>query len=307
MKNQKQISIKKIITQEPYRSFIKIFDMAYVLDTTGNIVHVTGSIKKNLGYTAKEVINTHFKDYIGIKEIPIALSVFKDIILGKEAKGVTLNLKHKNSNEVKITLNTVPVIVDEKIIGIIGNVTSALQGVNTDHKKTEKKVQEIENKYKTIFESSRDAIMTLVPPNWNFGSANKTTLDLFGAKTEEEFNRLGPGDVSPEKQPNGNLSSDEAKKTIQKAMQEGSVFFDWVHKRLNGEEFFATVLLTKIKLDGEELLQATVRDVSEQKKSEYLLEEKIKDMEKLNRLMIGRELKMIELKNDIKKFKKPNN
>ena len=86
MKNQKQISIKKIITQEPYRSFIKIFDMAYVLDTTGNIVHVTGSIKKNLGYTAKEVINTHFKDYIGIKEIPIALSVFKDIILGKEAK-----------------------------------------------------------------------------------------------------------------------------------------------------------------------------------------------------------------------------
>jgi len=49
-------------------------------------------------------------------------------------------------------------------------------------------------------------------------------------------------------------------------MREGSHFFEWTHKRINGEEFPATVLLTRIKLDGKELLTATVRDITETKK-----------------------------------------
>lgn len=45
------------------------------------------------------------------------------------------------------------------------------------------------------------------------------------------------------------------------------------------------------------------RDISELKESEEKLKQKIEELEKLNNTMTGRELKMIELKEQIKKYK----
>ena len=73
---------------------------------------------------------------------------------------------------------------------------------------------------------------------------------------------MNPGDVSPLKQLDGQLSSVKAKKMIMKAMKEGKNFFEWTHKRYKGESFPATVLLTKFKLKGKDMLQATVRELS---------------------------------------------
>ena len=61
-------------------------------------------------------------------------------------------------------------------------------------------------------------------------------------------------------------------------------------------------------------MQATVRDITEQKKSEEKLKKsdnelakKVADLEKLNRLAVDRELKMIELKKTIMHLKKQLN
>jgi len=139
----------------------------------------------------------------------------------------------------------------------------------------------MEEKYRILFESSRDAIMLLSPPDWLFTVGNKATLEMFGAKNENEFSSKTPGDLSPEYQPEGLLSSEKAGKVIGKAMREGSHFFEWTHKRINGEEFPATVLLTRIKLDGKELLTATVRDITETKKTEKELQKYHDHLEKL--------------------------
>jgi len=126
---------------------------------------------------------------------------------------------------------------------------------------------EAEDKYKALYESSRDAIMTLAPPTWNFTAGNPATVKMFGAKDEAEFISKGPGKLSPEKQPDGKLSADSAKAHIMKAMKEGSDFFDWTHRRVSGEDFPASVLLTKVVIGGKEVLQATVRDVAEEEKA----------------------------------------
>ena len=46
-----------------------------------------------------------------------------------------------------------------------------------------------------------------------------------------------------------------------------------------------------------------VFDLTEIKKKEEELQEKMEELEKFNRLAVGRELKMIELKEEIKKLK----
>ncbi len=97
-------------------------------------------------------------------------------------------------------------------------------------------------------------------------------MELFGTKDKAEFTSLGPWDVSPERQPDGQLSADKSREMIEIAMQKGSHYFEWTHKRLNGEEFGATVLLTRMQVQGEVLIQANVRDISEQKRAEVALQ-----------------------------------
>ena len=126
-------------------------------------------------------------------------------------------------------------------------------------------------RYKTLFDSSKDAIMTLAPPDWKFTSANAYTIKLFKAENEAQFLSKGPWEVSPEYQPDGELSSVKAKRMIEKAMNEGKNFFEWTHMRLNGEVFPANVLLSKVELNGKEQVQATVRDITYLKRTEEAL------------------------------------
>ena len=126
-------------------------------------------------------------------------------------------------------------------------------------------------KYRALYESSQDAITMLAPPSWVFTAGNPSAIELFGAENEAEFITKSPLDVSPEYQRDGQSSDEKAKNMIEKAMKEGSNFFEWTHKRLDGEEFPATVLLTRVFLEDRQFLQATVRDITDQKHGEEAL------------------------------------
>jgi PAS domain S-box-containing protein len=135
--------------------------------------------------------------------------------------------------------------------------------------------RENEERFRVLFESSRDAIMTLEPPSWNFTSGNPATIAMFRAKDAQDFVSYGPGNLSPKRQPDGRSSAEKSKEMIETAMREGSCFFEWTHARTDGAEFPATVLLTRMEHAGKIMLQATVRDITEQKRAE----EEIKNSE----------------------------
>ena len=134
-------------------------------------------------------------------------------------------------------------------------------------------LRESEEKYRALYESSRDALMILEPPSWGFTSGNPATVEMFQAKDEQEFISYGPGHLSPERQPDGRDSGEKAGEMIGTALREGSHFFEWTHKRIHGEEFPATVLLTRMEQGGRSFLQATVRDITAQKRAEAALKE----------------------------------
>ena len=151
-----------------------------------------------------------------------------------------------------------------------GNIVSIVgTGIDvTQEEKMRKEMESKEKKYRTLFDFSRDALMTLAPPEWKFTSANEAAVKLFEAGDEATLIAKGPGETSPGNQPDGELSSAKAKRMIEKAMDEGSNFFEWEHRTFKGKVFPATVMLSKIEIEGEERLQATVRDCTEQKKAE---------------------------------------
>lgn len=139
--------------------------------------------------------------------------------------------------------------------------------IRMEHLKAHEDMKQSEERYRILFVSSRDAIMTIEPPSWMFTSGNPATIELFGVKDEVDFVSHAPWQLSPELQPDGRPSGEKSMEMIETAMREGSHFFDWIHKRINGEEFPATVLLTRVNLGGKTFLQSTVRDITVRKKA----------------------------------------
>ena len=74
-----------------------------------------------------------------------------------------------------------------------------------------------------------------------------------------------------ERQPDGRASTEKAHEMIELAMRVGSHLFEWTHKRSNGSEFPAEVLLTRVVHGEETLIYATVRDITERKQTEQSL------------------------------------
>ena len=117
-------------------------------------------------------------------------------------------------------------------------------------------------------------MMTLVPPDWTYASANPAAMAMFGLESEAQLISLRPGQLSPERQPDGRLSLEKAREAIGIAMRDGVHFFEWTHRRADGETFPGTVLLARIELGGRSFLQATIRDITEQKRAEDAVREK---------------------------------
>jgi PAS domain S-box-containing protein len=118
-----------------------------------------------------------------------------------------------------------------------------------------------ETKYKTLFDSSSDAVFLF--DQSGFFDCNTAALDLFRVRSKEEFLSLHLSDLSPKVQPCGTNSMDKARAYRKTAYQKGGVHFEWIHKKYGTDDTFpADVLLNTMELDGKIIVQAVVRDIT---------------------------------------------
>ncbi len=153
----------------------------------------------------------------------------------------------------------------------------------------------IERQYETLFQSSKDALMILSNEE-GFLAGNKSTIEMFKCGNEKKFISLTPPDLSPDFQPDGTPSGIKALEMMNIALEKGDHFFEWKHKRFHGEEFYATVLLTKTELSGKVVLQATVRDISVQKEQDKINLEQ-REIEKKYRIIFEQSKDLIFISN----------
>ncbi len=116
-----------------------------------------------------------------------------------------------------------------------------------------------------LFESARDAIFMI--QDGRFVELNPAAIEMFAA-ADVDLRTHYPYELSPPTQPSGRGSQDLAWERIRAAEAGEPQFFEWQHRRLNGEVFDAEVSLNPVELAGELYLQAIVRDVTQRKELE---------------------------------------
>ncbi len=131
------------------------------------------------------------------------------------------------------------------------------------------KVSASEQLFKAVFQAAGDAI--ILYSTTGFSDGNARALEMFGFCDRKDFLGLRPSDISPPVQVDGRNSADAAEAYIQVARENGSARFEWLHRRHNGEIFPTDVLLASFQLNGERVIQATVRDISARKWTEAAL------------------------------------
>lgn len=103
----------------------------------------------------------------------------------------------------------------------------------TESAKAQARMKESEEKFRSIFESSNDAMMLL--GERGFTDCNAATLRMFDCGTREEFCGKSPAEWSPPAQPDGSGSGRAAEERIAGAYRDGRAFFEWSHRRRNGK------------------------------------------------------------------------
>ncbi|MBU2644354.1 sigma 54-interacting transcriptional regulator [bacterium] len=148
-------------------------------------------------------------------------------------------------------------------------------------KKTEAAIQESEQKYRTLFESSAEGFLLM--QNELVIDCNETACRQFGCSRNEIIGR-SPVDFSPPFQPSGVASATLAREKIDATLAGTAQFFVWQHQRKNGELFEAEISLKLILIDGKPIVQAINRDVTQR----VLLENRLRtEKEKLQKMIDG--------------------
>jgi hypothetical protein len=96
-------------------------------------------------------------------------------------------------------------------------------------------------------------------------------------------------------------------RAFQRVKKGETISGEMLYRRKNGETIVTYYTAVPLEKEGKFVGAAgTLRDITEAKKFERALKEKVNELERLNKLMVGREIKMAELKEKIEELKEPS-
>ncbi len=159
-----------------------------------------------------------------------------------------------------------------------------LQGVMLDitvHKKTEEALRESEERFRTVFEGSLDAIVLADPRTGQILDANPTASELLAKESEEIIGLsykdfIDPGSEDYAEGLFGRVARDESAGKLREIPA----------RRADGNDLLLEVIGQLIQIDGRPVVLIVARDITERKKTEQELQ-KIQKLESLGILAGG--------------------
>jgi PAS domain S-box-containing protein len=206
-----------------------------IVITIDDILHdVNDSFCSSLGYRADEMMGRNMSDFVTSG----SLEVMKEMQKTKSPGPYEVQAITKRGDILTVQVRGKDIFWKGRRARL-----KAIRDI-TEQKLIESALYESEERYRSIYFDSRDAIMILSPER-TYVDGNPATCRLFGLRDNRDLISCTPSSLSPEYQPDGSLSSEKSVQMMDMALVNGTHFFEWTHRKMDGTEFPATVLLSR--------------------------------------------------------------
>ncbi len=247
------------------------YEWVWEVDANGIYTYASPQVKAVLGYEPEELIGKTPFDFMNEDEAVRVGKIFSDIASKEESFSKLVNIcVRKNGTEAHTETSGQP-FYDEfgMFIGYRGIDFDRTQDIN-EYRNVEKALKEHKEAFETIFEYSSDG--TLLIEDGKFIACNQAIVKIMKASSKEDFLNMHPSELSPEFQPDGRRSYEKAEEMMDICLKKGHNHFEWVHRRKDGENFWAEILLTRLNIKNKPVIHVSWRDISDRKALENDLE-----------------------------------
>jgi len=273
-KKHEQVLIE---SENKFRSFAENTpNIIFEINKKGEILYLNHATKgftidKFIGESMYLFMETNFHD--SVKKI--VGKVFKD---GKQSQFETKGIE-PYSEATNYLSNIGPIFNANNEV-----VSAIISTQDITHKiESEKALIESEQKLRTLYEKSRDAI--IISENGKFIDVNDATFKMFGYTSKEEFLKVPLAKLSPKLQPNGVDSFENTKTMLFTAQEKGTHRFEWMFLKKNRKSFLVEILLTSISNQPtNKTIYGVLRNITDRKRIESELIESKRKAEESDRL-----------------------
>jgi two-component system CheB/CheR fusion protein len=166
----------------------------------------------------------------------------------------------------------------------------------TERNRATEALRASEERLRLLIESAKEYAIFTTDPERHVNSWNSGARALFGYADTEILGHLADELFTPEDQAAG-----DAVRELDRARDRGFAENERWHARKDGSRFYGSGLVMPLRHSNGELrgFVKIMRDLTESKKNEEVLRENVDELVRFNAAAVGRELRMIELKNEI--------
>lgn len=130
-----------------------------------------------------------------------------------------------------------------------------------------------EERFRALFEHSSDA--HLIFDHTGILDCNAAAIAMLRCTDRSQILALHPAVLSPAIQPDGRTSLEKSREMDRIARERGFHRFEWMHRRMDGEDFPVEVTLTPVRLPTGPVLLVVWRDLTELRAREAALREQL--------------------------------
>jgi PAS domain S-box-containing protein len=253
------------------------------------------------GYPATDFIHNKNRAFNDIIEKDFQPEVFKKWEVAVAEKSVF------EAEYPVVTHNNQIKWVWERGTGVFDNNGNVLflEGYIEDispRKQMEEKIRYGEKKFRQITENMSDVVWT-ADLNFKTTYISPSVELLLGETLEEHLKKSIQEKLSPESllKVQSILADEMEKEKNPESDKSRSCKVEIQHYKADGTLIWVEMNISSIRNEKGEMtgFQGVTRDISERKKAETELKRKVDELERFNRVMVGRENKMIDLKREV--------